>query len=53
MGFERTQLTVSATVSRHNSDADRRDDLLWEDLSRRVRELAADPRYDAIMPDVD
>jgi hypothetical protein len=46
MGREVRRLTISGTVSRHNSDEDTRDDADWEDLQHRVSMIARERRYE-------
>jgi hypothetical protein len=53
MGYERVQGRFSALLSRHNSARDREDDALWNEFVQRVRELAGEDKYKAIMPDMD
>ena len=45
MGWDRKSIEIVGHVSRHNSPRDERDDALWADLVRRVREIADDPQY--------
>lgn len=51
MGREQASFTVYATVARHNSEQDRIDDDLWEELQRRVRAICREHRYESIQPD--
>lgn len=50
MGREQVTLTVTATVSRHNSDEDKTDDALWDEFCAAVKALADDPKYESISP---
>jgi hypothetical protein len=52
MGSERAQMSITALLSRHNSDRDIEDNRLWAELVGRVKAIAADPRYAEIMVDV-
>lgn len=42
-------LSISATVSRHNSEKDVEHDALWADLSDRVRSIVEEPKYESII----
>lgn len=53
VGYDTAQLTITARVSRHNSEQDASDDSLWADLVKAVRAVVADPKYAGIEPDVD
>lgn len=48
MGYDRCELTVSATVSRHNSPRDDEHDALWDELRARVEAVVSDPKYTPI-----
>jgi hypothetical protein len=50
MGYDTRQLTITARVSRHNSEQDVIDDLAWERLRLEIEdELHAHPeRYEPI-----
>lgn len=52
MGRELKTLTVNATVSRHNSTEDDRDDALWDELCERIEALVDEARYLPIRPSV-
>lgn len=53
MGKETVSLYVGATLSRHNSEQDKKDDEAWEHFIQRVRHLAALPMYKDLSIDVD
>jgi hypothetical protein len=53
MGRDCVEFRVTATVSRHNSDRDREDDALWEELRERVRMICMEHRYESISPMAD
>jgi hypothetical protein len=48
MGWDEQTLTISALVSRHNSERDRRDDHLWEELQGRIRTIVNEEKYESI-----
>lgn len=50
MGYERTELTITASVSRHNSDRDIAHDLLWALLVERIEALIESPEFADISP---
>lgn len=50
MGRNCVEFKVIATVSRHNSERDREDDDLWEELQERVRAICMEHRYESIGP---
>lgn len=52
MGYDTVKLTVTAAVSRHNSEQDREDDYAWERFCNRVHELAAEPEFSELWLDV-
>jgi hypothetical protein len=49
MGYEQMSLVISATVSRHNSDRDKRHDELWQEVKDRIDEIIEDPKYAEII----
>lgn len=50
MGYEYRTLSITASVSRHNSARDEADDRLWDDLVKRVEEIVNDEKYRQITP---
>jgi hypothetical protein len=48
-----TEMRVVAHLSSNNEDDEEHDAALWDELCRRVREIAGDPRYADIRPFVD
>ena len=52
MGWEQKTITVYTYVSRHNSDDDKRDDSLLDELRDRVQHIAMEHRYESIHPEV-
>lgn len=50
MGYSTVGLQVSGSVSRHNSERDKQDDALWEELHDRIVALCSDPRYEQVSP---
>lgn len=42
------EVKVSAAVSRHNSDQDRLDDSLWEELQHRIEMIVNEHQYQTI-----
>lgn len=52
MGRDLFQLTVSASVSRHNSAQDRVDDEAFRKLHAEIEKLCAKPDYVTIRPSV-
>lgn len=50
MGYEYKTLSITASVSRHNSARDEADDRLWDDLVKRVEEIVNDEKYRQITP---
>ena len=52
MGWNTVGLRVSASLSNHNSEQDKQDEALWNELRDRIGELCADPKYSAIIPTV-
>jgi hypothetical protein len=46
------EFKVSAMLSRHNSEQDRIDDALWEELQARVRAICQEHRYASIAADI-
>lgn len=48
MGRAYTSMTVTASLSRHNSALDVEDDQLWAELVERVRAIVREDRYAAI-----
>ena len=50
MGREYRDIKVSCTVSRHNSERDRADDFLFEELQKRIELMCASKRYESISP---
>jgi hypothetical protein len=53
MGVERKSLTVYATVSRHNSERDERDDELWDLLRTEIAAVANRPTFRPIRAELD
>lgn len=53
MGRMQEVLRAYASLSNHNSDQDDADEEAWLDFVRKVRALAAEPKYDAIQIVVD
>ena len=52
MGREAVNLTISCTVSRHNSERDIRDDRLVDELVAEIMEVCRQKKYEPIRPDV-
>lgn len=54
MGFEarRAEIVVKASVSRHNSARDERDDALWELLLAEIKLVIEDPKFAPIKAEV-
>lgn len=48
MGYESARITVYATVSRHSSERDDRDDALVDELEKRIQAIVAEPKYRTI-----
>lgn len=48
MGRDTKKLEVTGTVSRHNSDEDRRDDALWDSFVQEVNVLALEERFEPL-----
>jgi hypothetical protein len=48
MGYEHVEFKIVASVSRHNSDKDKKHDELWAEVIKRVEEIMNDPKYDEI-----
>lgn len=53
MSHKDVELRLVGHLSSNNDEDDDRDAALWDELCRRVREIAGDPRYADIMPLVD
>lgn len=50
MGYDSIKIfEIYAQVSRHNSDQDKEDDLLIEELEREVKKILENKKYDQIM----
>lgn len=52
MGRQVVQFTVTGSVSRHNSDADREDDADWLRLCERMEMIAKEHAYARIVIDI-
>lgn len=52
MGRERRRVEITASVSRHNSPRDARDDALWDLLVAEIRILVEDERFILISVEV-
>lgn len=50
MGRELVVFEVSATLSRHNSPEDEKDDEAWDDLKDKIIALTKEPKYQNIQP---
>ena len=50
MGYEQVSMTITASLSNHNSERDVTDRALWTELQARVQAILGDPRFDSIMP---
>lgn len=50
MGRQWEDFTISASLSRHNSDQDITDDGLWEELQQRIELILREHRYEPINP---
>lgn len=48
MGYIRVTGTISARLSRHNSEKDIRNDELWTDFISKIRHIANNPKYKEI-----
>ena len=52
MGKDCVEFRVAAMLSRHNSEQDRIDNALWEELQKRVQAICMEHRYASIAADV-
>lgn len=50
MGREYIHLNVTATLSKHNSEQDWKDEDTWEEFQRRVMALCDLPEFASISP---
>ena len=50
MGYNVASAQVTVRLSSHNDERDDRDEALWDELRRKIAEIAADPRYEDISP---
>lgn len=50
MGRECVEFRVVATISKHNSEQDLIDDMLWEELQGRINAICMEHRYESIGP---
>ena len=48
MGRTFIQATLTASLSRHNSDNDQIDNALWRSLMERIRCLVTEPQYESL-----
>jgi hypothetical protein len=48
MGWDSVSWDVTGHVSRHNSDNDKRDDALWEELIHRFGMICREHRYEPL-----
>ena len=48
MGYEHVEFKVVGSVSRHNSEKDKKHDELWQEVIKRVEEIMEDPKYSEI-----
>lgn len=48
MGYDTVQLTVVASVSRHNSPQDKEDDADWRELSERIEMIVREHKYEGL-----
>lgn len=53
MGYKIQSVIVSATLSSHNDDRDKRDREAWESFLKDLNTLVNQPRYAHICLDVD
>lgn len=49
MGREVVQVTITASLSAHNSPEDAEDEALWGELCQRVRAVTDDPKYARVL----
>jgi hypothetical protein len=49
MGYRQVQVVITANLSNHNDDRDKRDEALWADLTAQVKAIVSDPKYDDII----
>ena len=52
MGRYQATITVSTSLSRHNSEQDEKDDAAFEALTAKIAELCADPQFEDISAQV-
>ena len=50
MGRDSVRFSVSAVLSRHNSEDDEIDNRLWEKLQEEIRDLIDHPEFERISP---
>lgn len=50
MGYERAELTITARLSRHNSERDAAHDELWDTLVKDIEALIESPEFADISP---
>lgn len=48
MGYTSESITISVTLSRHNSDQDRQDNADWQELQERIEMIVREHRYEGI-----
>lgn len=52
MGWMVEEWSISVTLDAHAGPTEAEHDRLWEELRRRLNEVAQDPKYNAISPAV-
>ena len=53
MGYERVEIKITARLSRHNTDWDKKDNKLWEELCAEIKDLTYSSRYARICSEVE
>jgi len=53
MGYDQKRILITTRLSRHNSEQDRTDDALFDELADRIREVLTDKRFESIEPYID
>ena len=51
MGWTLIECHCHASLSRHNSENDKIDNMLWDDFITRVRAIVAEAKYERILLD--
>lgn len=50
MGWDTRRIEIVVHVSRHNSENDKRDDDLLDEMETRIKEVVEDPKYKLLNP---